>query len=64
MADNALVSWSIRAEPWHFEEKLIATLDLPLNIQSNKHNAFYPELQRLRREAVAKSNKRRILAEW
>jgi hypothetical protein len=64
MADNALVSWLIRPEPWHFEEKLIATLDLPLNIQANKHNAFYPELQRLRREAVAKSNKRRILAEW
>jgi hypothetical protein len=64
MADNALVSWLVRPQPWLFEEKLIAALDLPLNIQDNKHNAFYPELQRLRKAAVAKSNKRRILAEW
>jgi hypothetical protein len=64
MAENALVSWLIRPEPWLVEDELIATLDLPLNIQGNKGNAFYPELQRLRREAVAKSNKRRVLAEW
>lgn len=64
MAENALVSWVIRPEPWLVETKLIAALDLPLNIQGNDDNAFYPELKRLRREAVAKSNKRRVLAEW
>jgi hypothetical protein len=65
MAENALVSWVIHPEPWLIEEKLIAALDLPLNVQeSNKDNAFYPELKRLRREAVLKSNKLRVLKEW
>jgi hypothetical protein len=64
MAENALVSWVVRPEPWLFEDQLIAALDLPLNIQGNKRNAFYPELKRLRRDAVLKSNKLRVLAEW
>jgi hypothetical protein len=64
MAENALVSWLVRPDPWLFEEELIANLDLPLNIQGNTGNAFYLELKRLRREALAKSNKLRILAEW
>jgi hypothetical protein len=64
MAENVLVSWQVRRKPWLVEDDLIATLDLPLNIGGNKHNAFYPALQRLRREAIAKSNKLRVLAEW
>jgi hypothetical protein len=50
MTDNALVSWVIREEPWVLEEELIASLDLPLNIQGNAHNSFYPTLKRLRGE--------------
>jgi hypothetical protein len=64
MGENALVSWLVRPDPWLFEDELIANLDLPLNIQGNNDNPFYPELKRLRREALAKSNKLRILAEW
>ena len=65
MADNALVSWLVHPEPWLLEEKLIAALDLPLNNQaSNKDNAFYPELNRLRREATLTANKLRVLKEW
>lgn len=65
MAENALVSWVVHPEPWLLEEKLIAALDLPLNGQaSNKHNAFYPELIRLRRDAAVKANKLRVLKEW
>ncbi|QRY52154.1 GIY-YIG nuclease family protein [Mycolicibacterium septicum] len=65
MAENALVSWMVHPEPWFLEEKLIATFDLPLNGQeSNKGNAFYPELKRLRREAMNKANKLRVLKEW
>jgi hypothetical protein len=65
MAENALVSWLVHPEPWHLEEKLIAAFDLPLNGQpSNKDNAFYPELNRLRREAVLSANKLRVLKEW
>jgi hypothetical protein len=65
MAENALVSWVVHPEPWVLEEELIANLDVPLNVQSsNKHNAFYPELTRLRREAVLSANKLRVLKEW
>jgi hypothetical protein len=64
MADNALVSWVVRKEPWHFEDELIAALDVPLNIQGNKRNAFYPELKRLRREAAVHADKSRVLKEW
>jgi hypothetical protein len=64
MAENALVSWLVRPDPWLFEEELIANLDLPLNLQGNNDNAFYPELTRIRKAAIAKSNKLRILAEW
>lgn len=49
--DNALVSWVVHPEPWVLEEELIATLDVPLNLQGNPHNAFYPILKKLRAEA-------------
>jgi hypothetical protein len=65
MGENALVSWLVHPEPWFLEEKLIAAFDLPLNVQaSNKDNAFYPELTRLRREAALGANKLRVLKEW
>ena len=51
MAENALVSWVEHNEPSTLEEKLIATLDVPLNLQGNAHNGFYRELKRLRAEA-------------
>jgi hypothetical protein len=51
MTDNALVSWVVRPEPWVVEVELIATFDVPLNLQGNAHNWFYPELKRLRAEA-------------
>jgi hypothetical protein len=64
MAENALVSWLVRPDPWLFEDELIANLDLPLNLQGNNDNAISPELTRIRKAAIAKSNKLRILAEW
>lgn len=64
MAENAAVSWAARQEPWFLEEKLVAALNVPLNVQGNESNPFYPELKRLRGDAVKKSNRLRILAEW
>jgi hypothetical protein len=57
MTENALVSWVVREEPWVLEEELIASLDVPLNLQGNARNSFYPRLKRLRAEAeqVARS---------
>jgi hypothetical protein len=51
MAEHALVSWVVHPEPWVLEEELIAGLDVPLNLQGNADNRFYPELKRLRAEA-------------
>jgi hypothetical protein len=53
MSENALVSWIVDDEPWVLEGNLIATLDVPLNLQGNSHNHFYPTLKMLRAEAEA-----------
>jgi hypothetical protein len=62
MDENALVSWVVRPEPWLFEDELTASLVLPLNLQGD--SAFHQELKRLRRDAVTKANKLRVLKEW
>lgn len=64
MAENALVSWVVRPEPWRFEEELIATLDLPLNLNDKTRNAFHPQLTKIRRDADRKAGKARVLKEW
>ena len=62
MAENALVSWLVRPEPWLFEEDLVAALELPFNLQGD--NPFHQELKRLRRDGVQRANKLRVLKEW
>ena len=62
MSDNTLVSWVVRPEPWVFEEELTANLVLPLNLQGD--TAFHQELKRLRRDAMVKAGKLRVLKEW
>jgi len=62
MSDNTLVSWVVRPEPWVFEEELIASLVLPLNLQGDSD--FHQELKRLRRDAMVKAGKLRVLKEW
>jgi hypothetical protein len=62
LADNAQVSWVVRQEPWIFEDELVSALELPLNPQGN--NAFHQELKRLRRDAVLRANRLRVLKEW
>jgi hypothetical protein len=64
MAENALVSWVIRPEPWLFEDTLIATFEAPLNLNDKSRNAFYPELTKIRRDAAKRAGKMRVLAEW
>ncbi|MFG2603876.1 GIY-YIG nuclease family protein [Streptomyces sp. NPDC048514] len=43
MADHAQVCWLGHDEPWILERQLISALDLPLNLQHNQHNPFYPQ---------------------
>lgn len=63
MANHALVSWIIHPQPWLLEKALIDTLDLPLNLQDNKHNAFHANLTRHRTEAEKKARELPVLHE-
>ncbi|MFI0784920.1 GIY-YIG nuclease family protein [Streptomyces lydicus] len=51
MADNARVCWLEHGEPWTLESQLISRLDLPLNLDQNRHNAFHSRLKELRAQA-------------
>jgi hypothetical protein len=51
MAENARVCWIEHGEPWALESELISQLDLPLDLDQNRHNAFHGRLKDLRAEA-------------
>ena len=51
MAENARVCWVEQGEPWELESKLISELDLPLNLDQNRRNAFHGQLRELRAQA-------------
>ncbi|MFD9005602.1 GIY-YIG nuclease family protein [Streptomyces sp. NPDC059582] len=51
MANNARVCWVEQDEPWALESQLISKLDLPLNLDQNRHNAFHGRLKELRAQA-------------
>ncbi|MFI2302375.1 GIY-YIG nuclease family protein [Actinacidiphila glaucinigra] len=51
MAENARVCWIEQDEPWAMESELISELDLPLNLDQNRHNAFHDRLKELRAQA-------------
>jgi len=48
---NAYVSWTLDPEPWLLEDCLIASLDLPLNLQGNSRHPFCPILKKIRSQA-------------
>ncbi|MEV7860967.1 GIY-YIG nuclease family protein [Streptomyces hirsutus] len=51
MADNARVYWIGQNEPCDLESQLISQLDLPLNLDQNRHNTFHSGLKELRAQA-------------
>ncbi|MFI6245166.1 GIY-YIG nuclease family protein [Streptomyces sp. NPDC051016] len=51
MADNARVCWVEQREPWELESQLITQLNLPLNLDQNRHNAFHSRLKAFRAQA-------------
>jgi hypothetical protein len=61
MAENACVSWVVRERPWELEAELIASLDLPLNLQANSHNQFHPVLTAARARCVAQAKSLPVL---
>jgi hypothetical protein len=56
MADNAYVAWVETPQPWAAERELIAAVDLPLNLDQNRRNAFHADLtwRRARARAAAR----------
>jgi hypothetical protein len=40
MADHAYVTWVETDRPWSAEQRLIASVNLPLNLDQNRHHAF------------------------
>ena len=61
LEENARVAWHVCDEPWKLEERLISTVNLPLNLDLNAANAFCPVLSGLRREARLKARALPIL---
>lgn len=55
MEEYARVCWMQHDEPWAAESQLIAQLDLPLNLDQNRHHTFYPYLRSLRSSARAQA---------
>ncbi|WP_336983296.1 MULTISPECIES: GIY-YIG nuclease family protein [unclassified Cedecea] len=54
MEQNARVHWIPAEAPWELEDKLIASIPLPLNIQGNIHK-FKPTLSGMRSQAAAEA---------
>jgi hypothetical protein len=48
---NAFVSWTVNPEPWLLEDRLIAQLNLPLNVIGNKRHPFCSTLRKIRKRA-------------
>lgn len=45
MAENARVCWIEHHEPWTLESELVSQLDLPLNLDQNRHNPSHSDLR-------------------
>ena len=44
MAEHARVCWLTHEEPWTLESAFIRTVNLPLNLDQNRHSAFHAAL--------------------
>ena len=51
MADHAYVTWVETERPWLAEQRLIASVNLPLNLDQNRQHAFHQQLTQARADA-------------
>jgi hypothetical protein len=56
MTANALVCWLATADAWDVESELIRSVDLPLNLDQNKHNPFHAKLTAARAECKKRAD--------
>jgi len=52
MTDNAFVCWLEHQAPWEFEDELLGSLSLPLNIKGNRDHPFARVLTEARIQAI------------
>ena len=52
MTENAFVCWLEHQAPWEFEEELLGSLSLPLNIKGNRDHPFARVLTEARIQAI------------
>ncbi|MFJ3339500.1 GIY-YIG nuclease family protein [Streptomyces sp. NPDC086766] len=62
IAENARVCWIEHAEPWTMESEPISQLDLPLNLDQNRHNPFHGRLTELRSQARQRASELAVSA--
>jgi hypothetical protein len=55
MEINAYVAWVDTPQPWVVEHGLISTVDLPLNLDQNRHHQFHRKLSEIRSTAKARA---------
>jgi len=61
LEENAGVVWHVCEKPWELEKEVISTPNLPLNLEMNAANLFYPVLTELRRAVKARAKALPIL---
>jgi hypothetical protein len=61
MAAHARVTVHEHPTPWVVEEQLIGSLDLPLNLDQNRHHAFHSVLSERRRQAKLRAESLPVL---
>jgi len=52
MTENAFVCWLEHQSPWEFEDELLGSLSLPLNIKGNRDHPFAKALTEARIQAI------------
>ena len=52
MTENAFVCWLEHQAPWEFEDELLGSLSLPLNIKGNRDHLFARALTEARSQAI------------
>ena len=62
LAENARVGWLVDAAPWDLEDEIIRTVEVPLNLDQNRHGGFHATLTALRATAVARARSLPVLS--
>ncbi|WP_199306928.1 GIY-YIG nuclease family protein [Pseudanabaena sp. FACHB-2040] len=62
METNAFITWFTVQEPWLLEQRLIAEVSLPLNLEHNQHHPFHSELSALRRHCRERADQLPVVA--